>query len=259
LSGPGNLCFGSDGDLYVTDGSGVKKYNGTTGAYLGDFAAGFSGATDIVFDAHGNAYVADDAANTVSKFSSNGTLLQTFTAGISTPEGLAFAANGNLLVANTYSGAYRDTVTSINTTTGAYSTFATGLGEPVGITAGPDGRYYVGNYTYSYSYGGQSPPDTIQVIGANGGVAQTWNSGSNLDGTSYLAFSAGDLFVTSYYNNQVVAFDGTTGAYISSFAGPSGTEGIAVQPSAVPEVSSLVTALLGLGLASAGLLIRRRI
>ena len=216
-----------------TSNASIKVYDGTTGAYIKDFATGLNGSGDFVFDKSGNLYAVEQFAN-VNEFSSNGVLLRTFSAGTSTPEGIMLAADGNLLVTNAYAGAYANTVTKINVADGSFSTFATGLGEPIGITAGPDGKYYVANYSFANQYGGTNP-DTVQVIDATGGVSSTWNHGGDLSGASYLTWSGGDLFVTSYYNNTVQVFDGATGNSLGGFSVPGGTSGITVWAAVRPR------------------------
>ena len=134
-----------------------------------------------------------------------------------------------MLVANSYVPPYANTITEINTTTGSYSTFATGLGEPVGLIEGPGGNYYAGNFTYAGTYGGINQ-DTIQVIPPVGGVSSTWNTGGDLLGTCFLAFADDELFATSYYNGQVVRFDGTTGAFVNSFNAGNDLFGITARP-----------------------------
>src|SRR5581483_529776 len=72
---------------------------------------------------------------------------------------------------------------------------------------------------------------------SSGGVSSTWNNGGDLDGTDFLTFAVGDLFVTSYYNDQVVVFDGTTGNFLGSFNGSGHVLGITTANSSVSAVA----------------------
>lgn len=242
LSAPVGAHFGPDRNLYVADQTAIKVYDGVTGAYLRDFAAA-SRPLDFAFDGGGNLYVVDNVQ--VSKYDATGALVRTYSAGVSTPQGIAFDSLGHLLVTNTYGGAYRNTVSRIDPADGSFTTFATGLGEPVGIARGADSRYYVGNYTYAIAYGGTNP-DTVQVVEAGGGPSATWNTGGNLFGTSYLAFVGDTLYVSSYYNDTVQMFDATTGASIGGFDSGAGShpQGIAYL-APVPEPSTLALSALG--------------
>ena len=218
----------------------IKVYDGVTGTYIKDFSS--TGALDFTFDAGGNMYAVDNA--NVKKYDVGGNLLRAYTDGVSTPEGIALSPQGHLLVTNTYDGAYRNTVTDLDPSNGSFTTFATGLGEPVGIIAGPDGRYYLANSTFANSYGGANP-DTIQVVGASGGASSTWNRGGGLYGASYLAFAGNQLFVTSFLNGTVQVFDGTTGASLGAFAASSYPLGIAYRAAPVPESPALVLSAIG--------------
>ncbi len=200
LSSPENLRFGPNRNLFVASSLDIKEYDGASGAFVRDFVSGVIRPVDIVFDAEGNAYVAE-LSRGVKKFSPTGTLLATFTTMIAEPRGLEMHADGDLLVTNNDEGfppaAVRNTVTKVNTATGAAVTWATGLVNPQGISRGPDGRYYVCCWGAS---GTASTPgtDTIKVIDASGPGApsvSTWNA-SPVVGPMYLAFSQGSLYVT---------------------------------------------------------------
>lgn len=116
------------------------------------------------------------------------------------------------------------TITEINPDTGAASTFATAPGEPWGLTAGPDGRFYVACGRYPDS----GPADLVEVVGPDGGQAQQFNVGGSMMGPNDLVFDQdGKLFVVSYYDSKVSEFDGTTGEFIASFQPYGNTEGTA--------------------------------
>jgi len=258
LDGIEAVRFGPDGMLYIGDTTSIRRFDPNTGAYLGVFATGFSYATDIAFDRSGDLFASDYQHDSVKEFSPDGTLLRTFDMGGQTV-GLLFEPDGKLLVVLSVSGPDRNTVAELDPQTGDTRTFATNLSEPEGIAVGPDGRYYVGNFTYASSYGGFDP-DTIYVVGPDGGIAQRWNtSQGDLDGTSNVIFINNKLFVTSEYNGEVVEFDAATGNYVGSFSAPGGPQGIAlpvptlytyqvraIDPDSDPLTYSLVTAPSGM-------------
>jgi hypothetical protein len=77
LLDPTDLVFGSDGDLFVSSAetSEVKRYDGTTGAFKGDFiTAGCGGlheAEGVTFGLNGDLFVASELGNAVLEY--NGT------------------------------------------------------------------------------------------------------------------------------------------------------------------------------------------
>ena len=97
LSGPLEMVYGSDSNLYiVSEGTNsVKRYNGSTGAYIDDFVSSGSG-------------------------------------GLSTPVGMAFGQDGNLYVSS-YGTNGTNGILRYNGTSGAFiDNFASGgrIGQP---------------------------------------------------------------------------------------------------------------------------------
>jgi RHS repeat-associated protein len=122
------LAFGPDGNLYVTDGSHVLMFDGTSGSFVRTVAS-FS-ATPInfgqspVFGPDGNLYVVGLNSNNVGRFnSSTGQFINEFvpagSGGLSRPGVIAFGPDGNLYVGTDPSGSPGQ-VFEYNGSTGAF-------------------------------------------------------------------------------------------------------------------------------------------
>lgn len=144
------MKFGPDGNLYVGYVStnplegGVKRYNGTTGAYLDDFVGsgsggGFTCVQDLVFGPDGNLYVTHywPSEAIVRYNGTTGAFMSVFVSSYGLPVSLAFGPDDNLWVA-LYHGSR---IKRYNITTGAdLGTIV--LPWPAGIAFGPDGNLY---------------------------------------------------------------------------------------------------------------------
>ena len=69
LSTPYYLAYGPDGNLYVSGDGGIKKYDGQTGAYLGDVFTAHGG--HMLFDPDGSFYLSDYDHDSVEKVDAN--------------------------------------------------------------------------------------------------------------------------------------------------------------------------------------------
>lgn len=153
LSDPTKTTFGPDGHLYVSQWAGTEKvvrFDGATGALLGEFTStSLDNPMDHAWDAGGNLYVAtwsvDGFGGEVRKFDPSGTFLGVFidSSLLEGPVNLWFEGS-ELRVVDWTTGS----VERFDATTGAWlGTWISGLQNAEGYTWGPDGLFYVCDWT----------------------------------------------------------------------------------------------------------------
>jgi DNA-binding beta-propeller fold protein YncE len=221
---------------------------GNVSALVAPGSGGLSGPKDLVLGPDGNIYVSSSVNNSVIRYTPSGQLIGTFvtagSGGLSSPFGLAFGPDGNLYVAS-YGGPYA--IYEYNGSTGAFlSTFVApgsgGLVQPSSIAFGPDGNLYVsdqGVQTVDRFEGptGPNPGSPLPAAGQSGANFVAPQSGG-LNGPRDLIFGPnGNLYVDSIEsvtsgetvsptaNLGVLEYNGTTGAFITTFVG-SGANGV---------------------------------
>ncbi len=232
---PGNgfteLAFGPDGNLYAPtagmpglNANAVGRFNGTTGAFMGQFtpASYIEGVRDMVFHG-GYLYVASEYNNEVLRFDgTTGAFVNVFvtagSGGISGPHGMTFGPDGNLYV----SGRNNATVERYDGTTGAsLGTFVSsgsgGMSLPEGIAFDPSG-----SYLYVASTGSNQVLKYSAQTGAYVGVAAS----AGVSGPKDVKFgSDGLMYVLSSGNNRILRFT-ASGTYIDDYV-PAGSGGMA--------------------------------
>jgi WD40 repeat protein len=222
LASPSQMVFGPDGNLYVGDGfkDQVKRYNGTTGEFLGDFVPSDStnppSPGGVAFGPDGNLYAANSPASEVNRYDgATGAFISVFVSsassgGLNNPAEIAFGPDGNLYVISSAT----NEVKRYNGTTGAFiDNFVTSkegrLDFPRHLAWGPDGNLYVSNF---------SSDEITRHDGTTGELVDIFvhagEGGLSIPGS--LAFGPdGNLYVTSG-PYDIKLYNGTTGAFMDN-------------------------------------------
>jgi S1-C subfamily serine protease/streptogramin lyase len=200
----------------------IKRYDGKTGAYLGDFVAGnpLRGPHVLLFGPDGHLYVSSTASVVQRFHGKTGQLLDVFSSGngMDNTAGLAFGPDGNLYVAS----AHTNEVKRFHGKTGAFidnfiSAGSGGLNFATDILFGPDGSLYVCS----------ANSNTVKRYdGKTGAFLSDFATGHGLDRPGGMAFGPdGHFYVVSSNSNEIKRFHGKTGAFIDNFI-PAGSGGL---------------------------------
>lgn len=234
------------GNLLVTDfsnepGNGVvREFDGTTGAYLGDFVdtTNLNSPMDLAFHPiTGNLLVVDFGNSDVREFDgANGSFIGIFgdtAANLDGAKGMAFhPVTGNLFVSDDVNNDVRE----FDGTTRAFlGIFAEpgNLSDPLGIAFHP--------VTHNLLVADFSNQDVREFNDSGGGFLGSFgDTGAVLTGPLYLTFHpvTGNLLVTDNSDGTVEEFysDGNYVGTFGSAADMSGATGLAFEPSPGPAV-----------------------
>ncbi len=229
LAYPIDPIIGPDGNLYVSgwNSHNVVRFDAATGTLIDQFVTaadgGLTDASGLVFGPDGMLYVASLGTSQVLRFDGfTGAFVDTFvtahSGGLDRPESMVFGPDGNLYVAdygthsiNRYDGA-----------TGAFidlfvTSGSAGLLTPEGLVFGPDGNLYVASDDESRVLVFDGSTGAPIDLGNGPGVFVQAGDGGLFLATGLEFGPDGNLYVGSWGSNEVLRFDGTTGAYIDDF------------------------------------------
>jgi sugar lactone lactonase YvrE len=234
----------------------VRRYDITTGTYLGDFIAPGSGGLNLpdglAWGPDNNLYVSSSNSNQILRYDgTSGNFIDVFaSAGLNAPGNCQFGPDGLLYVCNKNLNQVLRYDVQTGQALGAFVTPGGGLNTPVGL-AWKDGFLYVSSFTsgaihkYDAITGAPAGAPTmvfatplIARIGSNGNL---YVSSHNLDGiqeydlqtgnfvgaitgptvdcpVGHVIAPDGTLIMASWLNNLLLRFDESTGAFISLFA-----------------------------------------
>ncbi len=167
--------------------------------------------------------------------------------GLKSPDGIIAGPDGNLYVSSSGS----DKVMRYDGDTGLpMGAFASGspLRAPSGLTFGPDGDLYVSSLGSN---------QILRYNGSTGAYRRIFSSGAGVNRPTGILFGPdGNLYVASAGTDRILRYDGNTGRYTDWFTVCGLNRPAYMALRIVPEPSSVVALLGGMG-ALAGLVRRR--
>jgi streptogramin lyase len=202
--------FGPDGELYATDGNGVSRFHGESGAFIDrPITYGYPLSPDgLFFGPDGRLYVFDSNAQELLVYDTSLTFITSFFVG--NLQGLVFGPDGNIYISR--NATITDRVLVYDGTSyalvGALVT-GSGLDSPRGIAFGPDGNLYVAN---------SGTDEVLRYDGTTGAFIDAFVPTTQGTPWSVLFGADGMLYVGT--SDVVERFDATTGAFVDTFINP---------------------------------------
>lgn len=218
-------------DLFVSsrNTNSVKRYDGQTGAYLGDFvkpnAGGLNLTQEVLFGLDGHLLASGRGNGHILKFDRNtGNFLGNFTSGYELDNPTKMTLGPDSLLYISQWGLTKNKVARFNFNTGVFVNefTSTGLNQACGHAWDADGNLYVACYGSA----------DVRKFDANGQFLGVFTEAGRLRGAVNLWFGEnGDLFVVDWILGSVLRFDGQNGRFKANFiTGMQNTEGFVFGP-----------------------------
>jgi hypothetical protein len=202
-------------DTSAIEGDSALKY---IDQFVSDGSGGLSTPRESVFGPDGNLYVASADTNSVLRYDGvTGAFMDAFVAsgsgGLDSPADLVFGPDGNLYV----SSSQGNQVLEYNGSTGAFlGVVADGLDKPFGLTFGSDGSLYITIQNSNEVLRENSSGLSVFIAAGSGGLSEPRQAVFGPDG---------NLYVASLGTDQILCYDGQTGAFLKVLASTGSNQG----------------------------------
>ena len=196
------LALDSQGNLYGSNFAGTTVYKITPSGDVSPFVTGLANPNGLAFDSDDNLFVVEYSGGAIHKYDITGNLLETFAVG-GFPSGLVKAYHSDNMIFTTadFGDVGNNGVFELKTD-GTINTLYQGnpLVLPVGLTYGPSGVLYIGDYLSRVIY----------RIPKNGGleyVATVPAPDNFVPFLAFITYSQGFLYGTVYGENKIYKID----------------------------------------------------
>lgn len=214
-------------DLFISsrNTSSVKRYDGTTGAYIDDFvktgSGGLSSTQEIMFGFDGNLLVTGRGNSAILKYNGEtGEFISNFTSGYALDEPTKMTLGPDSLIYVSQWGQQKGKVARFNGMTGAFVDEFTSipLNQGCGHAWDGAGNLYVASFGSADVRKFDTQGNFISIFtNRSGGFVNLWFG------------EDGYLFVIDWNTGTVLRFDGQTGAFKNNFiTGMQRSEGFAL-------------------------------
>ena len=192
------LALDSQGNLYGSNFAGDTVYKITPSGDVSPFVSGLSNPNGLAFDSNDNLYVVEYSGGAIHKYDIDGNLLQTFPVG-GFPSGLVSAYHSDSVIFTTadFGDVGNNGVFELKPD-GTVTTLYQGapLSLPVGLTYGPSGVLYIGDYLTREIY-------RIPKKGGLEYVATVPAPANFVPFLAFITYSQGFLYGTVYGENKI--------------------------------------------------------